>query len=240
MALAAWTAAAVPVLERVARTYNATISYKDLGEEVQLDTGIRTRVLLMNGIGQVLGGVSRISYRRGQPMLSALCVHSDGTVGEGYGQAILDNYGGPLPGDLDMHAAEERLRCYQSFGADLPPGGGRPALTPQVAARRAWLARQSRADSPSRLCPSFNLALPVSGSATTAVSYRQPLTTTSACGLRAGDAGHEVLSAPRGRTRSALSAGTTRLPKAFCVTVLGVPLPCFTGILDTSEIRGLC
>jgi hypothetical protein len=29
----------------------------------------------------------------------------------------LDNYGGPLPGDLDMHAAEERLRCYQSFGA---------------------------------------------------------------------------------------------------------------------------
>ena len=50
--------------------------------------------------------------------------------------------GGPLPGDLDMHAAEERLRCYQSFGADLPPGGGRPALTPQIAARRAWLARK--------------------------------------------------------------------------------------------------
>lgn len=162
-AVAAWTAAAVPVLERVARTYHATISYKELGEEVQQVTGIRTRVLLMNWIGQVLGGVSRISHRRGQPMLSALCVHSDGTVGEGYGQAILDNYGGPLPGDLDMHAAEERLRCYQSFGASLPPGGGRPALTSQVAARRAWLARQSRADTPSSLCPSCNLALPVSG-----------------------------------------------------------------------------
>jgi len=66
--------------------------------------------------------------------------------------------GGPLPGDLDMHAAEERLRCYQSFGADLPPGGGRPALTPQIAARRVWLARQSRADAPSSLCPSCNLA----------------------------------------------------------------------------------
>ena len=82
-ALAAWTAAAVPVLERVACTYHATISYKDLGEEVQHVTGIRTRVLLMNWIGQVLGGVSRISHRRGQPMLSALCVHSDGTVGGG-------------------------------------------------------------------------------------------------------------------------------------------------------------
>jgi hypothetical protein len=83
--------AAVPVLERVARTNNATISYKELGGEVQHVTGIHARVLLMNWIGQVLGGASRISRRRGQPMLSALCVHSDGTVGEGYGQAILEN-----------------------------------------------------------------------------------------------------------------------------------------------------
>ena len=39
VALAAWTAGAVPVLERVARTYHATIAYKDLGEEVQRVTG---------------------------------------------------------------------------------------------------------------------------------------------------------------------------------------------------------
>jgi hypothetical protein len=39
-AVAAWTAAAVPVLEQVARTYNATISYKELGDEVQQATGI--------------------------------------------------------------------------------------------------------------------------------------------------------------------------------------------------------
>jgi hypothetical protein len=162
-ALEAWTAAAVPVLERVARTYRATISYKDLGKEVQQVTGIHTRVLLMNWIGQVLGGVSRVSHGRGQPMLSALCVHSDGTVGEGYGQAILENYGGPVPEDLDMHAAEERLRCYQGFGADLPTDGGKPALTPQVATRRTWLARQARADAPVLLCPSCNMALPVSG-----------------------------------------------------------------------------
>ena len=162
-AQAAWTKAAVLVLERIARTYHATISYKELGDEVQQVTGIHTRVLLMNWIGPVLGGVSRISHARGQPMLSALCVHSDGTVGEGYAQAILDNYGGPAPDDLDMHAAEERLRCYQSFGAQLPPDGGRPALTPQVAARRAWLTRQSKAETPPTLCPSCNLALPVSG-----------------------------------------------------------------------------
>jgi hypothetical protein len=57
-AVAAWTAAAVPVLERVARTYHATISYKEPGDEVQRATGIHTRVPLMNWIGQVPGGVS--------------------------------------------------------------------------------------------------------------------------------------------------------------------------------------
>jgi len=163
-AVATWTAAAVPVLERVARSYNATITYKDLGEQVQDAAGIRTRVLLMNWIGQVLGGVARQSHRRGQPLLSCLCVHADGTVGDGYGQAVLDNYGGPLPGDLDMHAAVERLRCYQHFGANMPPGGGQPALTPQIADRRARAARQglpSSRDQP--YCPDCQLMLPVSG-----------------------------------------------------------------------------
>ena len=139
-AIAAWTSAALPVLERVAGSYHATITYKELGKEVQEATGIKTRVLLMNWIGQILGGVSRESHRKGQPMLSALCVHSDGTVGNGYAEAIAENYGGPSTADLDMHAAEERLRCYRYFGADLPPGGGTPALTPQVAAGRAWMA----------------------------------------------------------------------------------------------------
>lgn len=163
-AVAAWTTAALPVLERVARTYHATITYQELGEEVQQITGIHTRMLLMHWIGQVLGGASRESHRRGQPMLSALCVHSDGTVGIGYSQAIMDNYGGPLPADLDMHAAEERLRCYQYFGANLPPGGGKPALTPQVAARRVWLTRQARGATPDQpYCPICNLMLPVSG-----------------------------------------------------------------------------
>lgn len=163
-AISAWTAAALPVLELVAHTYRATITYKELADEVQETTGIRTRVLMMHWIGQVLGGASRQSHRRGQPMLSALCVHSDGTVGEGYGEAVVENYGGSPPADLDMHAAEERLRCYQYFGADLPPGGGTPALTPQVAARREWKASQARPQNPDQpSCPRCHITLPVSG-----------------------------------------------------------------------------
>lgn len=162
-ALVAWTAAAVPVLEGVARTYHATITYQELGQEVQDAAGIRTRMLLRYWIGRVLGGVARTCHRQGHPILSALCVRGDGTVGAGYAEAITENYG-QTPEDIEMHAALERLRCYRHFGADLPPGGGEPALTPQVAARRAQAARWARppAHIPAR-CPTCNLVLPVTG-----------------------------------------------------------------------------
>jgi hypothetical protein len=163
-AVLAWTTSALSILEGVARRYRGTITYKELAEEVQEATGIHTRMLMMHWIGQVLGGASRESHRRGQPMLSALCVHADGTVGDGYAEAVVENYGGIPPADLDMHAAEERLRCYRHFGADLPPDGGIPALTPQVAARRARLAGQARPHAPERpSCPRCHLTLPVSG-----------------------------------------------------------------------------
>src|SRR6185437_8999892 len=81
-ALAAWTAAAIPELEHVARIYHATITYHDLGELVQDRSGIRTRMLLMNWIGKVLGGAARESHSRGRPLLSSLCIHSDGTIGD--------------------------------------------------------------------------------------------------------------------------------------------------------------
>lgn len=161
VALAAWTAASIPELESVARIYHATVTYQDLGERVQERTGIRTRMLLPNWIGKVLGGASRESHRRGQPLVSSLCVHGDdGTVGDGYAEAVLENYGS-VPTDIEMHAAEERLRCHQFFGADLPPGGSVPALTSQVAARRAWVARQQ--PRPQNLCSSCHIALPLSG-----------------------------------------------------------------------------
>jgi hypothetical protein len=160
-ALAAWTAAAIPELERVARIYHATITYQELGELVQDRAGMRTRMLLTYWIGKVLGGAARESHRRGQALLSSLCVHGNGTIGDGYAEAVIENYG-VAPIDIEMHAAEERLRCYQFFGAELPPGGGVPALTPQVAARRAWAAKQRRPQQ-ENLCPSCHIALPRSG-----------------------------------------------------------------------------
>lgn len=162
-AKAAWASIARGALVRVAGTYHGLISYGELAEEVQGESGIRTRMLIHYWIGDVLGMVARDCHGRGEPLLSALCVHADGTIGEGYGWAIDQTYGGSRPDDLDLHAAEERLRCYRYFGAPIPSDGGRPALTPQVASRRLSTARRAKQGLPRPLCPSCHLVLPLTG-----------------------------------------------------------------------------
>lgn len=162
-ATATWTEVARSTLLRTAMEYQATISYKGLAEEVQVVSGIRTKMLPWHWVGRVLGGVARDCHRRGEPMLSALCVHEDGTIGEGYGKAILENQGPPVPDDLDLHAAEERLRCYRHFGATLPADGGTPALTPQVARLRNRAKMRTSLEGDRDVCPTCYLMLPLSG-----------------------------------------------------------------------------
>jgi hypothetical protein len=72
-AVHAWATAAMPALAQTAQTYNGVITYAELGEEVQERTGIRTRMLLMNWIGQVLEEVAPECERRGELLLTALC-----------------------------------------------------------------------------------------------------------------------------------------------------------------------
>lgn len=156
----AWTAAARPALDRLAATYGAFTTYKDLAEEVQQATGIRSRMRMRYWIGGVLGAVAHQCRRQGEPLLSALCVDAQGRVGPGYEEAVAEAYS-TSPDDPQMHAANERLACYRFFGATIPEGGGRPILTPQVAARRRVAERQ-RPPKPAT-CPTCHLALPLTG-----------------------------------------------------------------------------
>jgi hypothetical protein len=165
-ALIAWTAVARPALERTAKKYQAIITYNELAKEVQSRTGIRTRSLMMNWIGQVLGRVSHECHRRGEPLLSSLCVREDHTVGPGYGLAVVENFGGEPPEDLDQHAAAERLKCYRYFQAlDLPADDGVATLAPKVAARRRRerAVRSSLSEDSRRVCPNCHLLLPLTG-----------------------------------------------------------------------------
>lgn len=163
----AWVAIARESLLRTASTYNAVVTYGDLAEELQHESGIRTRRLTHRWLGDVLGVVGHDCHQLHEPLLSSLCVLKSGAVGAGYGPMLDAIYGGPRPEDLDLAAAEERLKCYRHFGAELPADGGRPTLAPQLAASRRRAVASTRARSAAgderAVCPSCHVQLPWSG-----------------------------------------------------------------------------
>jgi hypothetical protein len=160
-ARAAWALAARPILIEVATHYHEVITYKDLALEAQRVTGVRTSQQMHYWIGDVLGRVSRDSFGRGEPLLSALCVNADGSVGERYAASVADTTADLADDDGDDHAALQRLACYRHFGAgDLPDDGGSPALTPALTARRARAKKVRLAEAPVDVCPTCNTQLP--------------------------------------------------------------------------------
>jgi hypothetical protein len=156
----AWAEAARPILIEVAKHYHQVITYKDLATRVQWVTGVRSTQQMHYWIGDVLKRVSIESSSRGEPLLSALCVSSDGSVGERYATAVAATTD-DLTDDGDDHAAAQRLACYRYFEAsDLPADGGSPALTPQLTARRARAKKVRLAEAPIDVCPTCHTQLP--------------------------------------------------------------------------------
>jgi len=179
-----WALAARMLLEETARDYHAVVSYQELADYVQQRSRIRTKQPMRYWIGDVLFRVSKTCAEKREPLLMALCVNAAGSVGEGYQVAVEELRGERITGDADDHAAAERLDCYRWFGADLPPGGGEPALAPALQATRegrsaphtprasrsssrtpaAPRARKSAAsDVVQKICPTCFMALPASG-----------------------------------------------------------------------------
>lgn len=170
MSLAAALDQLVPVgfeeLKRTAKTYNAYVTYKELGDAAKAATGIRYDASY-RWVGKLLGPIVWRCREEGLPPLTSLVVHADDhSVGEGYDE-VLRAADLPVPegpdklAELDDHAAESRLECYRYFGAELPPGGGVPTLTPKIKASRE--ARKATAPKPLRFCPVHNIALPATG-----------------------------------------------------------------------------
>ena len=157
-AVAVWAPAAYAALRETATRYRATMTYKELGEAVQRQTGIRTRTTLAKWIVPVLAGVARECIENKEPLLIALCVTADGSVAAGYDEAVKEKYE-EEPKDLDVHAAAERLNCYRFFGAELPADGGSPVLTKQVAAKKRAAAQDRKRPT----CPTCFLELPANG-----------------------------------------------------------------------------
>ncbi|WP_201308900.1 GIY-YIG nuclease family protein [Puerhibacterium puerhi] len=159
-AMAVWIPLAYQELVATARKYHAVITYRELSDQVQERSGIRTRVLLTNWIGKLLEEVAVLAKTNGEPPLTSLCVHQDGTIGPGYAKAprsVVDEPGD----DIEHYAAEHRLLCYRKYAEDLPDDGGRPALTKAEAERRARKTAKEPARRPE--CPTCFTTLPATG-----------------------------------------------------------------------------
>ncbi len=181
----AWAEAARPVLVEAAGRYRSLVRYKQLSAAVQSATGITTTRPVATWIGDVLGRVADDCAARGEPLLSSLCVSMQGSVGDGYAQAV-ERARGVRPEDPDEHASEERVACYRHWeAAGLPADGGTPlrtahftpvrkatprasatpraGATPRKAAAPKKVAAPKPEEKPVRLCPTCFTAVPASG-----------------------------------------------------------------------------
>ena len=115
----AWTLAAREVLMEVAQSYHSVLTSKELAAQVMERSNIHTTRPTHYWIGDVLGRVSADCAERDEPLLSALCVNAEGSVGKAY-EGVVVAARGSQDGDADDHAATERLECYRHFGAEMP------------------------------------------------------------------------------------------------------------------------
>ncbi len=144
-ARSAWAEAARPVLVEAAARYRALVTWKQVSSAVQKSTGITTTEPAAKWIGDVLARVAHECQSREEPLLSALCVSVQGTVGEQYAEAV-EHARGQHVVDPDEHAAEERLSCYRHWeAAGLPRDGGTPLRTAHFKPVRKAAASKAKA-----------------------------------------------------------------------------------------------
>lgn len=158
----AWAESAREVLIETAGKYHSVITSKELAVAVMSRSKITTKRPSHYWIGDVLSRVATESAKRGEALLSSLCVNADGSVGASYAPSVVAARG-ELSGDADDHAARERLECYRAFGAELPSGGGSWALTPRLSASRSRERRAAAAEKMPPLCPKCHTAVPSTG-----------------------------------------------------------------------------
>lgn len=156
----AWAAAAKTVLEETAGSYQSVLTHKELAAAVQQRSLVRTRQQPHYWIEDVLSRVTAECSRSSEPLVSALAVNAEGSVGEKYGIAVTAATGETLA-DYDAHAADQRLACYRRFDATgLPADGGFAELTPRQAGIRDRARKQRLAERVAPQCPKCHMQLP--------------------------------------------------------------------------------
>ncbi len=118
--------AARPILEETARTYQGVVTQKELGAQVQEDSGVRTKQQLRHWIGDVLTVVAtECDAKLRAPALGAV-VNAVGSVGDGYARTVAQ-----LTGDEPATATTmPPPSAWRSTVASTPSGSPRAAASP--------------------------------------------------------------------------------------------------------------
>lgn len=167
VAVAAWVHATEPVLEEVAATYGGSLTYDQLAQRLFDNTGYRTRMMLGQWIGKVLGPVQAATLTEGKPPLSALVVRAGtGGVGDGYvNHEHPDGFASFA--ERQQAAARDRLTCYLTY-CDHVPEDAAPQMTSLFITKKTSLVQAERAPrskpaTAPRTCPTHHVVLPASG-----------------------------------------------------------------------------
>ena len=107
-----WVSIGREVLIAVARRRDLTISYSDFASVIQNESGVRTTKPLPQWIGGVLDLIGLECASSGEPLLSALCVRRDGSIGQGFARQYEQVYGAGGAFGLEDAAYMEQERCW--------------------------------------------------------------------------------------------------------------------------------
>lgn len=113
-AVKAWAQAAHDILVATAAD-RSTIQYQALARQVQKVSGINTTQPASKWVGPLLGVIARQCQARQLPLLTALCVRRDGTVGPAYDEVLRFAHIPGVVGDPDEHAERQRNLCYRQW-----------------------------------------------------------------------------------------------------------------------------
>jgi len=141
--------AARDLLLEVAATYRATITYQQLGVEVQRRAGIRAGQT-PGWLADVLAMVVHVGHRLAEPSLTALVIGAtDGAVGPAFDEVRRTEGLPPFPDDdaRELAAATSRLECYRRYAPNVPQDAV-PTLITAAAAQRTPALRTPRGTRP--------------------------------------------------------------------------------------------
>lgn len=138
-AIKAWGKAAQEVLVETAGA-GSTIEYQAFARALQNRSGIHTKQPTGKWVGPLLGIVARQCNQQQLPLLTALVVRRDGTVGPAYDEILRFARIPAVIGDREEHAAQQREAAHRRWLGQTAPAAEAGNAPAQQRAGRATIA----------------------------------------------------------------------------------------------------